>query len=350
MTQAQVNMASLYDRLNSLGFPKTFVREKALPDWWDDEFEATPGSVIEAAAYISRRLNLEIDSLLQPDRSPSFNQSCQAKFKTKQGTQIEQLFLAQCMAARIAEMVAYACIPEFKPLPTSVQQVRDEILNLSEIDGQKTQKFVNLDGLLNWCWQAGIPVVHFDRFPQKKGIHKFQGMVSYFYGRPVIILSLSYKFTARLLFILAHELGHLVKGHINGASLLDEEIEPVSEDNEEIEANDFAVELLLGRVGIAYYSSRYISGEQLANNAYKVSEQDNIDPGVIILHYAWMKAKHLPSSQQQGIVWATANKALKLIEGNIDATKLINRYLKSHLDWDRLDNDSQDYLSLAVEG
>jgi Zn-dependent peptidase ImmA (M78 family) len=349
MTQAQVNMASLYDRLNSLGFPKTFVREKALPDWWDDEFEATPGSVIEAAAYISRRLNLEIDSLLQPDRSPSFNQSCQAKFKTKQGTQIEQLFLAQCMAARIAEMVAYACIPEFQPLPTSVQKIRSEILNTPVCNGKASKKFIDLEGLIDWCWRQGIPIVHFTNFPHTTGIHKFQGMVAYFFDRPVIVISLKHRSAAKLLFILAHELGHLIRGHLNETSIIDEEIEPGSTDDEEIDANLFAVELLLNKADMAYYTPRIFNGEKLVEYARSISDKDGVDPGIVILNYAWMKASQA-AIEKKAIFWATAQKALNIIEENIEYSQLINHYLQSQLDWEKLDNDSQDYLLLTVKG
>ncbi|MGK7905397.1 MAG: ImmA/IrrE family metallo-endopeptidase [Hormoscilla sp.] len=247
MTQTEMNMDILYDRLSSLGFPKDFVRSYGLPDWWDEELERSTGAEIEAAAYICRRLNLDILSLLRPERTPTFKRSGQAKFKIKSGTEKEQLFVAQAMAARIAEMIAYACMPPCKPLPKSAKEIRDIIL--------ESREFVKLPGLLEFCWNYGIPVVHFTEFPTD--VRKFDGMVAYFYERPVIVISLKHESPARLLSILAHELGHIVKGHLHGDAIVDDEINLEREDAEEIEANEFALELLLGKPDMVYYTKFY---------------------------------------------------------------------------------------------
>jgi Zn-dependent peptidase ImmA (M78 family) len=342
MTQTPVKIDSLYERLRDIGFPKKFIREKALPDWWDEELEASSSAVVEAAAYISRRLNLDVLSLLKPETSPSFKSSCQAKFKTRQGTQSQKLLVAQCMAARIAEMVAYTFKNELKPLPNTAQAVRSEILHL--------QKFVNLKGVLNWCSNYGIPVVHFNEFPNSHKVHQFHGMVAYFYSHPVVVISLNKSFDAWLLFILAHELGHLIKGHVNTDAIIDEEVTPESADNEEIEANEFAVELLLGKPDMTYYTPRRFTGEKLADYARNVSERDKVDPGVVALNCAWSKAKLVNSKKEKSIIWATTIKALKLIEGDSNASLTINQHLKYSLDLDRLDEDSQDYLELAIGG
>lgn len=341
MTQTQIKMATLYERLSGMGFPEKFVREKALPDWWDEEFEATPGAIVEAAAYVSRRFNLDIVSLLQSE-VPVFKPSCNAKFKTKQGTESQYLKVAQCMATRVAQMVAYACVPEYKPLPNSAEQVRHYIL--------ETYKIVTLEALLEFCWNYGIPVVHFDDFPTFKRVHKFDGLVGYFYNRPVIVISLKHSSPARLLFILAHELGHLIKGHVQDNAIVDEEIEPESVDGEELEANEFAVELLLGKPDMGYYTPRILTGEQLANYAQRISSRDRVDPGVVVLNIAWSKANITITRKEQGIIWATAFKALKIIEGNTDAQRQINTYVQKYVDLDRLDGDSQDYLKLVIAG
>lgn len=342
MKQTQIKeMKTLYERLSEVGFPKRFVREKALPDWWDEEFEATPGAVLEAAAYVSRRLNLDIKSLLKSEATPTFKQSCQPKFKTKQGTEPQNILVAKCMAERIAEMIAYACVPEFKPLPNSAKFVHNEIV--------KKRPYVDLEGLLEFCWNSGIPVVHFDEFPKSQGCHKFDGMVAFAYERPVIVISSSHHSPALLLFILGHELGHIIKGHLNGNSIVDEEINPENEDIEEIEASEFAVELLLGRADMTYYTPRRFSGEELAIYAQKISKRDAVNPGVVVLNYAWGKASITADKETKRIIWATARKALKIIEGTADASQQINCYARNYLNLDKLDGDSQDYLELVLE-
>jgi hypothetical protein len=342
MTQTQLKMASLYERLAALGFSRPFIQHQALPEWWDEEVEATPGAEVEAAAYISRRFNLDVLSLLQPEGAANFKPSCQAKFKTKPGTTANQLFVAQCMAARIGEMVAYACTQPMKTLPTSAQAVRSEIL--------KSQELVNLKSLLDWCWSQGLPVVHFHRFPQAKGIHKFQGMAAYFDERPVIIISLKDRSPARLLFILAHELGHIIKGHVNEAALVDEELVRENLDPEEIEANEFATELLLGKPDMMYCTFQKLAEEKLASYAQFISQRDRVDPGLVVLNYAWFQS-HLSWQKQEN--WThntTTDKALNLLEKNADAPKIINGYLRDYLDLEKLDEDSQEYLELVLGG
>jgi Zn-dependent peptidase ImmA (M78 family) len=342
MTQTQIKeMKTLYERLSEVGFPKKFVRDNALPDWWDEEFEATSGAVLEAAVYVSRRLNLDIKSLLKSETTPTFKQSCQPKFKTKQGTKPENILVAQCLAERVAEMIAYTCVTEIKPLPNSAKSVRDEIV-------QKRQ-YVDLEGLLEFCWNYGIPVVHFDKFPKSQGVCRFEGMVTFVYERPVIVISSSHHSPAWLLFILGHELGHIIKGHLNGSAIVDEEVNPENQDNEEIEANEFAVELLLGRPDITYYSPRRFTGEELVTYAQNISNRDAVDPGVVVLNYAWGKANQTANKKSQQIIWATARKALKILEGIADAPKKINCYARNYLNLDKLDGDSQDYLELVLE-
>ncbi|BAZ13534.1 hypothetical protein NIES4071_53730 [Calothrix sp. NIES-4071] len=228
LSQAQMKMETLYERLSAIGLPEKFIREQALPDWWDSEFEDTGGAVVEAAAYISRRLNLDINSLLAPSSTPTFKRSCVARFKTKQGVVVNELLVAHCIAARIAEMVAFACTTELKLLPESALFVRNKIL--------EDRDFVDMFGLLQFCWSCGIPVVHFDRYPKSQD--KFDGMVASFDHRPVIVISLNRSSRAWLAFILAHELGHIIKGHASNTIFVDERVLLESSDVEEVEASE----------------------------------------------------------------------------------------------------------------
>jgi hypothetical protein len=139
LSQTKMKMETLYERLEAISLPEKFVREQALPDWWDEEFEHTPGAVVEAAACISRRLNLDINSLLEPSSAPAFKRSCIARFKTKQGIVVNELLITHCIAARIAEMAAYACTTEFRPVSDSASVVRNKILS--------DREFVDLEGL-----------------------------------------------------------------------------------------------------------------------------------------------------------------------------------------------------------
>jgi IrrE N-terminal-like domain len=331
-TQTKMQMADLYDRLETIGFPKKFIQQKILPDWWTDEVDETPGVLTEGALYISRRLNLDMQSLLDRELHPEFKTPYQPKFKLKVGTDTDRLTIPYVISARIAEMVAYACNNPYQPLDgVSVSEIRQDIL--------ARQNSVNLQGFLEYCWERGIPVIHFDDFPPKfHKFHKFHGMVGYFYDRPVILLSLKAKSPSRLLFIAAHELGHILKGHLNQEKLLvDEKISLESTDKEEVEANEVAGELLLGAADRNYYSSQDYTCKQLAQYAQNISAGDRVDAGVVARNYGWYK-KH----------YGSVEGAMKILEPDANAPQEINRYLEQNLDWEKLGDDNQDYLTTML--
>lgn len=330
MTQTQLRMADLYDRLNAIGFSKSFVRQKVLPEWWDNELEQTQAAVLEAVLYVSRRLNLKASSLLVPEAPLSFEVNGSTKFKCQRDVEQGTLQVACAIASRVADLVAYACIPPYQPIQScTVAAVRQAIFQITQ------QTIVHLDGVLKFCWQQGIPVIHMAEFPSGK---RFHGMIAMPEQRPVIVIGLKDVSPSRLLFVIAHELGHLFKGHITGSTLVDSKIEFLDiDDEEEADANEFAVELLLGKPDMVYYTSHHLSGEKLADYAKRISQRDNVDAGVVAWNYGFHK-KH----------WAVVRKALPTLEGKIDASQQINAYLKQYLDWERLSEDNQDYLALMT--
>jgi Zn-dependent peptidase ImmA (M78 family) len=340
MTQVRVptRMADLYQRLASVGLTKGFLLKQALPDWWCDEYEASEGSVVTAAAHIAKRLNLDLKSLLDQEAEPRFILTSQPKYKVQSGTDPQQLPVPSAIAAKVADVVASACRVNYQPIEhLSVAEIREEIL--------KVRKYVDLEGVLDFCWNHGIAVVHFNRYPKIKGVKKFDGMVACFYKRPVIVLSLNSSSPSRLLFIIAHELGHILKSHLNLMSeslLIDEKVingivNLESKDEEEIQANEVAAELLLGQPDRIYFTQRDYTTHQLASYASRVGLRDLVSPGVVALNYGWSK-NH----------WGSAVGALKLLEPDANAPQQINRYLLENLDWDKLGNDYQEYLELVL--
>ena len=56
-------MAQLYNRLGSVGFPRKYLREIVLPDWWDDEIAYNPAGYAEGLMILSRNLGLDLASM-----------------------------------------------------------------------------------------------------------------------------------------------------------------------------------------------------------------------------------------------------------------------------------------------
>jgi hypothetical protein len=334
MTKTLNRMADLYSRLSKIGFPPTYVREVALPDWWCDEFEQSDGAAIDAASYAARRLNLDLDSLLEPESSPSFNLTGNPKFKTVKGSDCTKFTIATALCNRIAELVADACINDYQPLTNlSIQEIRNILLANNGI--------VSLESVLNFCWQRGIPVLHYNNFPKKT--KKFHGMVTYMGDRPIIVISLQDLSPTRLLFILVHEIGHIYKEHISAeiGSMIDEKVDLNSVDREEIEANEVAGELLFGRANMIYHLSNQYKGERLADCAKKIAARDRIAPGLIAWNYGWEKDKKEH--------WGITRNAVSILEPEANAPLQINKYLQDRLDWDKLSDDNQDHLKLSLK-
>ena len=69
-----VTMSDLYNKLNKLGFSKKFIRAIGLPSWWNDELDQSTdmGVMYEAAMYVSRRLRIDLSSLIKTTKVPKF--------------------------------------------------------------------------------------------------------------------------------------------------------------------------------------------------------------------------------------------------------------------------------------
>lgn len=337
---APTQMSDLYTRLATIGLPKKYLKTHILPDWWTDEVDETPGVVLEGAMYLAYRLNLDLRSLFT-EEVPQFATINTAKFKTQNGTESQQLLIPRALSLYLAELIAHACPHPYQPIDhETVPDIRTTIL--------KNYPSISLTGLLNYCWSRGIPVFHFNRFPPN--VRRFHGMVAHIDDRPVIILSLNDPSPARQLFILAHELGHILKGHLaQDDCLIDATVQLESDDEEENEANQVAAELLLGQPGISYdLWNHYLSHDMLVARSRQLAPINNADPGVIALNIIWNRAHRAPNKKAECIAWATGKKALQELEPNANALSQIHNQLLTHLDWDKIHEDNRDYLALML--
>ncbi len=100
---------------------------------------------------------------------------------------------------------------------------------------------VTLSSLLSWMWLQGIPTVPL------LGRRGFSAAVWSVEGVPVVVLKEARDLAVFWLFDLAHELGHIVKGHVQEGAIVDvDSPHPHSStDNDEEAASTFALDLLL---------------------------------------------------------------------------------------------------------
>ncbi len=319
----QTFVKSLFQRLNGIGFDSSYIRSVALPEWWDESMTETEDGLAQTLILLSRNLHLDLNALWDENRPLECNTVGATPFKKSRNVTEDRLRQAQCIAVRAAQLACEAVGTPVNALPELAKEVRSSILEKGEL--------VDFNALLDYCWQLGIPVLHVSEFPKKA--HKMEGMAAEIKGRPVIVLSKNQKYSAWQVFILAHELGHIVSRHTSSDQMVfDESMDQSSKDEMEVAANNFAFELLLGRK--ARYRTNDSTPRSLAESATNQGRKDCVDPGVIVLNYAWVQNE-----------WAVANAALKILEPNANAVGLVRTKMHNLLDWERLPADSQRFLA-----
>jgi len=129
-------------------------------------------------------------------------------------------------------------------------------------------------------------------------------------------------------------------GHINNDGvLIDEQVARNSTDAEEKAANAFALELLTGNPKSQVFSVGPVSARALAKAAYQAGVHVQIDPGHIVLNYAY---------QMGSDYFAVANAALKLLEPHADAVGLVRSRMMAHLDKTKLSEDTYEFILRAT--
>jgi hypothetical protein len=206
-------LQSLYARLEQAGLDRKFIRETLLPDWWDDAIAEHPTGYAEARLRIARALGLSLRQLDSEDPLGEMLDETRLRCKTRRGMELDSIRWTIALAKRAAELATRATPKPYEPLPETASQIRDAIL-------QKHQ-WVCLDNLLAYCWQHGIPVIPLKSKPRRS--KRVDGLIVRVGERPVIVLACGYRYSARLLFIVAHELGHWARGHLSDQSILAEE-------------------------------------------------------------------------------------------------------------------------------
>lgn len=70
----KLTMVELYNKLEKLGFSKEFIRAIGLPSWWVEELDQSTSVAVmyEAAGYISKRLFIDLGSLIRITKAPRF--------------------------------------------------------------------------------------------------------------------------------------------------------------------------------------------------------------------------------------------------------------------------------------
>lgn len=322
-------MADIYRRLKSLGFESRFVRTVLLPDWWEDDAAAVPYNRALIETTISRHLGISPSLLRDPKAELVLPAMPPVRLKSAtRDSSVARIRPSIQIALHVADLICRAT-PELPPFaaPKTAQEVRSDLLTRSVP--------VTLQSLVEWCWAHGISVAHLSRLPEAPGYRKFDGIVAFVGQRPCILLAEKNDSPPMLAFHLAHELGHLLLGHVAPGSelLADDNLERIVTDDVEDAADAFASEILTGHATVEMNAVYGLTGDRLAQRARDVGRRLMIDPGVFTLMYGRSADR-----------WPAATLALKKMGLHSGAKRTLHHELSSRLDLNLLTEADRSFL------
>lgn len=335
-----VTVKSAFSSLKAAGYPRSYI-EKLLPDWWDNSLFKTSAGALQFALILRQRLGLDASFGLDGELHIQTD-ARGARFKRRSDTKDSELNVAAGLGVAIAKLALFCANTPYTPPTRDTQALREEILALNG------KNHVDFEGLLRLCWAYGIPVLYLKDLP--KASKRMTGMAVSIDGRPAIVLGFNSPQHPRQLFVLAHELGHILCGHLGkDGVLIDEDIAEVTDtlvevtsqrkDTEEREADTFALSLIRnGHAKPLSTVGRLTSGTALAAKAVVLGRELGIDPGHLILSYA-----------KEHNDWARANQALGYSPSQQSAIEVIERHFRDGISLDELSLENQEYL-LSIQG
>lgn len=316
-----ITVKTAFESLKAAGYPRAYVT-KLLPDWWDNSLLKTSAGALQFALILKQRLGLDV-SFGQDGDLAIEARAARANFKHRAGTDADDLNVAASLGIALARLAIFVTREPYRQLPADPSAIYHLV---RERTGRAC---VDFEGLLDLCWMCGIPVLFLKDMP--KNTKRMTGMAVMVDGRPAILLGFHYAQHSKQLFVLAHELAHILCAHVqdNGA-LVDEDIADVSEglegraqvrrDGQEREADAFALSLIRnGQMDVIRQIPRQASAATLAAAAMRLGHAHGIDHGHLIMSYA-----------KEHDDWIRANQAMGFVQQAIGAIDLLrDRFIKN---------------------
>jgi hypothetical protein len=233
------------------------------------------------------------------------------------------------VARRAAKIVVSAVDPGLGPVAGAGRagEVRAAIL--------RRHPQVDLDSLLEFAWEAGVPVIQIEHV--QVGAKRFDGMAAYVEGRPVVVLASGRDGPPWLAFHLAHELGHILLGHVRpeSAAVVDGSLSSkTGTSRHEREADRFACEVLAGSEQPSIADLR-VDAARLAAIAAGAGPRQGVDPGVFVLIYAKSNDR-----------WPVAQLALKYLGLQAGGRAKVAGYLARYLAGSELEEGDARFLGV----
>lgn len=293
MPKSAQSMKPLYARLKAQGIERPYLLSAVLPDWWEDALYDEPGKRQLADLYIAKFLGTSIRHVTDPG-TPLSPPDQRVRLKRSRGStedaHVSGAITAALHAARLVADLMKDRLPFTGTCPAL--SIRSELLNRPDCT------WPDLKHLVDYCWLHGIGVVHVTRLPKAPGSKAIAGLATFVGDRPIIVLCSGRDSPAWLAFHLAHELGHIMSGHVRpGAKpLVDLDLGGMSDEAGEREADQYGFQVLTGHPQLLL-DGPPMNGEALAVAARRFGELQRIHPGTVALIYGYCRGR-IPVAQR----------------------------------------------------
>jgi transcriptional regulator with XRE-family HTH domain len=332
------SVASILKNLETYGVRKELLFDRILPRSLVGALTSVePGDsvVFQVAECVSRVFGWSPEKILQPEPLIIDNKiAASARFKTaKQKDTIQAT--AYTVYAHFLSLLVLDTTKHIKSqvLPISADEVRIQV--------EERYRFVSFESLVRYVWDLGIPVIPL----QDSG--SFHGACWKVNDRSVIVLKQKTSHQARWLFDLAHELAHVLFHLSQEPHMLieSEEISPMIDTGEELEANKFSDNLLLmGRsqdladICVAVAKGKV---EYLKSAVIQTSRTENVPVDVLSNYMAYRLFK------SNGINWWGTASNLQVTEPS--PLQIARSVLREKMDLDQLSALDKDFVMRALE-
>ncbi|MBB6560043.1 hypothetical protein HNP48_002715 [Acidovorax soli] len=327
----------LVNKLLGIGLPQTLV-DASIPDWWVPEDNDSLSARTLASLLLARRLNLDPQTLLDDGVPVGFLHTGPTKFKhmrLAEGPRRDALVGFSMGVGRI--LLSMLDSSSTRPVPADPLALRRALMF--------GRPFVSFGDVIAACWSLGVPVLHLRLFPaQTKGVTAIAVRLG---ERHAILVARESGLDAQYMFHVAHELGHIALGHLNGAgAIIDADpydpanhVDELIDDDEERAADEYAQALLTGQHSFSVMRGHGESSHnsvgtarELASHAMQTGQRLNIDPGHIVMSFGYSTRE-----------WPLAFAAAKLLPQQEEKpATLVNRIL-----WQQLTTTGDDAQALA---
>lgn len=320
---------ALRQKLKDAGLSKAAI-DAAWPKWWSEEAAKSPAAQAELRFTVSRKLGLSPKSLFN-EGDATFLWQHNAKFKSYTGGLDDERAAIVSFATSLGRLVLSAVDETHAHEVPAAGELRAAMLNHTE--------WVDVRALVAASWSLGIPIIYLKVLPLVA--KRMSAMAVRVGDRSVILLARSYTKPSPVGFYIGHEIGHLHHGHVGEGDVLVDmgDVLKADSDKEEMEADEFALELLTGSSKPTIDTGGIqVIGANLAQAAIDAAPTYRVEPGMIALCYGHQSGN-----------WKSTWAALNLLYPSpINMWAAINKYALTQLDLSKVSTDSADYLRTVM--